>query len=302
MELERNLNALIKEDRLEKRFNQPGQLRVDSQSNNNNNTRNDDDEQVPGERMHNNNKDLDSGQRWTSSNTPPPARRRKLCGYEFQIKDSCPYGKGCRFEHTIPDSLRNSNEIKKRMQGILDRLKKNRIGGARKPEEKEMCRFERQQEGKCWYKNRCRFSHNLSKEAKRDQPAGDEKDGRKGERKAEKAEESNKKRGEEKGPYTQQGHRLCLHEFETKGSCRYKKNCKFDHRITDEMRNTVELQIKMRKLKQKWESNVKSKLGDDGKAERSDRSETTITKRDLDTFLYMMKTLIQNQQKDMMQQ
>ena len=77
---------MIKEDRLEKRFNQPGQQRDDSQGKDNN-TRNDDDEQVPEERMNNANKALDSGQRWTSSKTSPPASRRKFCGYEFQIKD-----------------------------------------------------------------------------------------------------------------------------------------------------------------------------------------------------------------------
>ena len=146
---------------------------------------------------------------------------QRLCYNELKEVGSCPWGKErCRFNHAIPQEVLRDKE---KVLSI--------VGG------KNLCVNEFTKKGSCIKGESCRFSHGITAE-QLNSPVLQEVMKRKMERMKTPTNGAQK-------PVT----RLCVHEFHQPGSCTWRERCKFSHEINEEQRNNVDIQNRMKSIK-----------------------------------------------------
>ena len=101
---------------------------------------------------------------------------------------------------------------------------------------------------------------------------------------------------------------ICVHEFTKNHSCPFGQDCYYEHRIPKELRENADVKKEIEKRRKLLEARRMAKTTQNratnegtgnnsgSSASRKDNSEGKREEIDLDSFLYMLKSLIQKQQ------
>ena len=91
---------------------------------------------------------------------------KNLCVNEYVRKGSCNKGERCRFHHVITNEQLNNPALQDIMKSKLEKMK----GHAEEHKQDQyprLCVHEYHQEGSCSWKDRCKFSHDISEEQRK---------------------------------------------------------------------------------------------------------------------------------------
>ena len=194
-----------------------------------------------------------------------------VCLFELKDPGSCKRGKKCKFEHNIPVTLRNSTQfIQQAIESHSNKM--------------AFCAVEFVAKGSC-NADECRFNHDITDSNLRRKTSDNINNKKKYSERLcykELEEKDSCPFGKERChfchdfPETLRSDRhfiqktleerkvklaLCVNEFYCKGGCNKKRNCRFNHEITDEQRQDPDWQTKMKvKLEKISQKNIKEEV------------------------------------------